>query len=275
MHARILKPALFGLLMLGAFVASGCGTLEIEFEPAAATQEPAATATGLPSADPTLAPTPGPLGLTHAMTAPVRTESDGPQEPVVVVAANDAPAEAAETAGPSAGAAAAPPDWQVYRSQDYGFGLRHPPGTFVRLLEPASPTACSAELPACIVEEQVFSAVVMQQAGDQTGLSGAGGPLAILELKLVTNPDGKTAGAMADLFSQRCVGALLAPVEPTTFSVQLRGYRYTCEGMAAFTEFWAPLGERADLLFGAAWAAAAAPLSEEILSTLTFADDAP
>jgi len=258
-----------------AFVASACGTLQIELEPPAATDEPAAMATGVPSPDPALTATPGPLGLTHVMTALVRTESGGPQDPtVVVVDTSESQTEAQATPEPSVGSDSAPLDWQVYRSDDYGIGLLHPPGTFVKLIEPASPTACSVELPACIVEEQVFSAVVMRQEADQSGLPDAGGSQAILEIKVATNPDGQTVAAMADLFSQRCIGALIAPVEATTISAQLEGYRYTCEGMAAFTEFWAPFGDRTDLLFGAAWAVAASPLSEDILSTVTFVDHA-
>jgi hypothetical protein len=163
--------------------------------------------------------------------------------------------------------ASGPTDWQQYRNDEFGFELWHPPGTYIEEQEPSSPEAWNEALPDGLVEEQFYSAVVFQELdGPDTPASRQ----AILEIKLVANPDDRTLGVMAELFSYRCPGPLTEPLGATTMSIHLMGYRYTCEGMLPFTEFWAPYADQSDTLFGAAWATMFSPLSEDILATVTF-----
>lgn len=162
-------------------------------------------------------------------------------------------------------------DWQQFYNDDYGIELWHPPGTTVVIGEPARPVFSSAEYAEGIVEEQVFVARVMQEEG---AAFGPPGPQAILEIKLVTNPQSRRLAEMAELYSKRCPGPLQGPIQPTTINVQLSGYRYGCEGMDGiiFNEFWAPHPADAQLLFGAVWTDMASPLADEILATVAITD---
>ena len=63
MNTKAYKTIAFGVLILAAFAASACGTLEIEQEPAAGMAESDATATALPLPTATEMPLPTPTAL--------------------------------------------------------------------------------------------------------------------------------------------------------------------------------------------------------------------
>jgi hypothetical protein len=229
-------------------LATACGTFRIETEPSTAKSEPTAT--------------------TDDLLAAVATPTDQEAEATVIIA-DVAPTRTDETStGESSdssqidqGVTSTPSDWRLFKNSEFGISLWHPPGTSIRLIDASTPTYCGPGGLECIAEEQLFSAVVIQEAGDQQS---------VVEFKVVNNPEEKSTAEMAEMFSQRCPGSLTSPLEATTLSVELAGYRYSCEGMMTFVEFWAPFGDRSDRLLGAAWAESAAPLSEEILMTLSI-----
>jgi hypothetical protein len=240
------------LLMLAI---SACGTIEVgladeSIEDSVLTSNdqddtfnteeprPTATATDSPLVEPLTSPTP-PVGSTGAPPTATTT------------------------------AQGAPVGWQRFSDLEYGLELWHPPGTTAVIGEPSRPTFSSPEFPDGIVEEQEFVVRIVQEEG---GPFGPPGPLAILEVKVVANPLERTVAEMADLFSKRCPGSVADPIKPTTINPQLSGYRYGCEGMDGiiFNELWAPHPNGPGLLIGAAWADMSAPLSDEILATLSF-----
>jgi hypothetical protein len=133
-----------------------------------------------------------------------------------------------------------PPGWLRYQNEDIGIEFLHPPETYVEEREPSSPVTWNESLPDGLVEEQLYSAIVYQDIEQENPPANR---QAILEIKLVANP---------------------------TVSVHLMGYRYTCEGMMPFTEFWALFGDHTDIIFSAAWAEMFSPLSDDILATVTF-----
>jgi hypothetical protein len=188
--------------------------------------------------------------------------------PIVPTATVEVPsASPEETISAPAGAQVAPADWQRFYDAEFGIELWHPPGTIAEIGEPARPEFSSIEYPEGIVEDQLFVVRVIHKEG---GALGPPGPQVILEIKLVANPEGKNVGVVADIFSKRCPGELLSLPQPTTINVHLSGFRYDCEGMMVFTEFWSPYPADPQIVFGAAWSDMSAPLSDEILATVAF-----
>ena len=243
-----------GLLLLASGLAA-CGTIEIGLandddpegnliaetgsaEDVATSTAPVSTATESPAIEPSATPLTPAATPTATVTATTTTQ--------------DAPA-----------------GWTRFYADEYGIELWHPPGTTAIIDEPSRPEFSSVDFPEGIVEEQVFVVRVMQEEG---GPFGPPGPQAILQVKLVTNDQGKSVAQMAELYSKRCPGPLSGALQPTTVNVQLSGYRYGCEGIDGiiFNEFWAPHPSDPQLLFGAAWADMSAPLSDEILATVAF-----
>jgi hypothetical protein len=259
------------ILLLAGLLAA-CGTIEVSLadevsvvELGDETGEPADEVTGGPES--TAAPTATATIATATIAAATETR---PAEPTVTLE----PTAAAPTTTviPTAVAQAAPAGWEQFYNDEYGIGLWHPPGTVAIIGEPASPTFSSVEYPDVIVEEQVFVVRVMNEEG---GAFGPPGPQAILNIKLVANPDGKPIGQVAEIFSNRCLDGPLSPPQPTTINVQLSGYRYSCVGIDAMilNEFWSPHPEDPQLTFGAAWWDMSAPLSDEILATVSLGAD--
>lgn len=232
---------------------SACGTLEVGVEETSADNGTATAEVESPT------PT-----ITTSDETPSTFVTVGPDDNS---SAEPTPAATESIAEPQQDSGTNPPGWQIYRNDEFGIELLHPPGTYIEEMEPSSPEFWSVDIPEGITEEQLFSAVVFQEGG---GESDSPSRQAILEIKLVANPEATSVIEMADLFSRRCPGALLESLEATTISVHLMGYRYTCEGMMTFTELWAQYGDRSDVIFGAAWAEMFSPLSENILSTVVF-----
>jgi hypothetical protein len=170
---------------------------------------------------------------------------------------------------PDAAVQDAPAEWQRFYDDEYSLTFWHPPGTTAVIGEPARPVFSSVEYPDGIVEDQVFVVRVINEEG---GPFGRPGPQAILEVKLVANPDETPVAAMADLFSKRCPGPASDSLQPTTVNVQLSGFHYNCEGIDGiiFNEFWAPHPGDPQLLFGAAWSEMSSPLADEILATVSL-----
>ncbi len=249
------KISLALLLLLAAGLLSACGTVDISLEDQS---DEGPTPVVPDSDDGAMTSEPQPSETVKPTLLPATPEDVATVEPVIT---SEPPTTGPqdETSGPA--------DWLQYRNDEFGVELWHPPGTYIEEREPSSPEAWNEKLPDGLVEEQLYSAVVFQD------LEGEGNPAsrqAILEIKLVANRDGVPLSAMAELFSFRCPGPLAEPLGSTTMSIQLMGYRYTCEGMMPFVEFWAPYADQNDTLFGAAWAAMFSPLSEDILATVTF-----
>ncbi|UCG22674.1 MAG: hypothetical protein JSW55_10860 [Chloroflexota bacterium] len=253
-----------GLLLLASLLAA-CGTIEVgladEVSVAVqgnATEGPAdGGASGLES-------TPAPLATP--------TIAEATMTPTVEPTATPEPTELIqeETPAPTAVAQFAPAGWEQFYDDEYGIELWHPPGTVAIVGEPVRIESWNADFPDVIIEEQVFAVRVMQEEG---GALGPPGPQAILSVKLVANVDGNSIGQIADTFSKRCPDGILTQPQPTTINVQLSGYRYSCEGIDGiiFNEFWSPHPEDPQLTFGAAWADMSAPLSDEILATVSLA----
>ena len=76
MNAKAYETIVFGMLILAAFAASACGTLEIEQEPATGRAEVAATATALPLPTPTEMPLPSPTALPSPASPPTHQENE-------------------------------------------------------------------------------------------------------------------------------------------------------------------------------------------------------
>lgn len=163
----------------------------------------------------------------------------------------------------------APADWQRFHDDSYGITLWHPAGTNAVIGEPSRPVFSSIEFPEGIVEEQVFVVRVIQEEG---GPFGPSGPQVILEVKLVANPNETSVAVMAERYGQRCPGPAPDSLQPTTVSVGLSGFRYSCEGIDGiiFNEFWAPHPSDPQLLVGAVWADMSSPLADQILATVAI-----
>jgi hypothetical protein len=239
-----------------AILLSACGTIEVGLE-----EQVAATATQIQTVDGESQDTPGST-LTAAVPSPTVTET--PETSTTIEPLPTGEAGTAESQGESG---TNPPGWLYYQNDEFGIEFWHPPGTFIEEREPYSPEFWSVEFPEGIIEQVLFSASVLQDAG---GGDESPTQQSILEIKAVANPETLSVSEIADLFSRRCPGQLLKPLEPTTISIHLMGYHYTCEGMLPFTEFWAPYDGQTGMLLGAAWAEMFSPLSEDILATITF-----
>ena len=255
-----------GILLLASLLAA-CGTIEVSLadevsvvELGDVTGESADGSTG------SLESTPTPLAsATNAEATKTPTfEPAATPEPTVVVQE--------ETATSTTVAQTAPVGWLHFIDDEYGVELWHPPGTIVIVEEPATLESWNVEYPDGIFEEQVFVVRIMNEEG---GALGPPGPQAILEVKLVANPDGQSIGQVAELFSKRCLDGPLTSPQPTTVNVQLSGYRYSCEGIDGMiiSEFWSPHPRDTQLTFGAAWFERSAPLSDEILATVSLEAD--
>jgi len=247
-------PVVLGLLLL-VWGLSACGTIQVDVaeegqQSDAPVDEVAATAD---SAD-------GALPTETAVAEPEAESLATPSPPAATPEASVMPDAAVQDA---------PAEWQRFHDDEYNLTLWHPPGTTAVLGEPARPVFSSVEYPDGIVEDQVFVVRVINEEG---GPFGPSGPQAILELKLVANPDQTPVAAMADLFSKRCPGPASDSLQPTTINVQLSGFRYSCEGIDGiiFNEFWAPYPGDPQLLFGAAWSDMSSPLADEILATVSL-----
>jgi hypothetical protein len=265
MEAKMISKLINGLvMMLLATLLAACGTIEVSLadeisvvELGDVSGEPTDEATGGPES--TAAP---PATATIAIATQTR-----PAEPTATPEPTEVVPE--ETVAPTAVPQTAPAGWLQFYDDEYGLELWHPPGTIVIVEEPASPVFWSVEFPDEIVEEQVFVVRVVQEEG---GALGPPGPHAILNVKLVANPDGKNIGQVAELFSRRCSSGPPSSIQPTTINVQLSGYRYSCVGIdeMILNEFWSPHTEDPQLSFGAAWWDMSAPLSDEILATVSL-----
>lgn len=248
------------LLLSMILVAIGlvaCGTIEVGLADEDSQESSVVEESGGDeAAAATLSPT-----VTATESAPVESTS-APTPPTATAEVETAVTPTAESA---------PAGWERFHADEYGIELWHPQGTTVVIGEPARPEFSSVDYPEGIVEEQLFVATVMQ---GESGSFGPPGPMAILEVKLVANPESKSAGEMADLFSKRCPGPVQDPLQPTTVAVQLSGYRYGCEGIdgVIFNEFWSTRPGDPQQLFGAVWANMSAPLADEILATVTFTE---
>jgi hypothetical protein len=250
-----------GIVLL-ALVLAACGTIEVsvadddgressiieEESGQAIVTSPQPTAT---ASETTASKTTVPETTTAEATATAEVPSPTPEE--------------METS--TAGAQSAPAGWQRFYDAEYGIELWHPPGTIAEIGEPARPEFSSVEHPEGIVEEQLFVVRVIHEEG---GALGPPGPQAILEVKLVANTEGKRVGEVAELYSRRCPGELHSLPQATTINVHLSGYRYDCEGMMVFTEFWSPYPADPQIVFGAAWSDMSAPFSDEILATVAY-----
>lgn len=243
-------------IMLSAVLLSACGTVEIGLE-----EQPVATATPVPTDVNEMQETPLSTLTTTAPSATATTtpENSTPVEPLSP--------DKEVTTEPQGESGTNPAGWLHYQNDEFGIEFWHPSGTFIEEGEPYSPEFWSVEFPEGIIEEVLFSAFVLQDGG-----GGDDSPTRqnIVEIKAVANPDALSVSEMAELFSHRCPGQILEPLEATTISVHLMGYRYSCEGMLPFSEFWAPFDGQTDMLLGAAWAEMFSPLSEDILATVTF-----
>lgn len=249
------RTALLLAALLLVWALSACGTIEVgladdDGEESIVTTDldgsgagagaptPTATATEIPALEPTATATPA-AEIPAATATPTTAVQDGPV------------------------------GWQRFYDAENGVELWHPAGTTAAIGEPSTPVFSSVEFPDGIAEEQVLVVRVIQEEG---GPFGPPGPLALLEFKIVANPEGNNVAVMAEQFSKRCPGPASDRLQPTTVNVQLSGFRYSCEGIDGiiFNELWVPHPTDPQLLIGAVWPDMSAPLSDEILATVSI-----
>jgi hypothetical protein len=127
MYTQTVRAAAFGMVLLGALIASACGTLQIEFIPDATAAETGASTPRLSEAI-NFGPTaPAPLGLTEVITQIV-TREFGLQGPEVVVETTAQPVGADPRVENAIGSEIISLDetWNRYTNYDHGFSISFP-----------------------------------------------------------------------------------------------------------------------------------------------------